>query len=179
MITDDKPKSMGDWYCKNCGYLAAERVTLSETCDTCHVPVEWHSLTTIKEIEKLRAEVEDQHKKTADLQRLCERAHLEIKCNFQKLCGEDGYGPANLERDLRKAAEGKEYKEFRTLNDLLFRELDKRDREIKELRAEVERVTTDREHLRHICLDYYMVGNKEKFLEVVEPYVDKFLKELP
>ena len=32
----------GDWYCKNCGYLSAERVTYHETCDQCHIPVEWH-----------------------------------------------------------------------------------------------------------------------------------------
>ena len=37
----DTPES-GDWYCQNCGYLSSSRVTNSETCDTCHNPVQWH-----------------------------------------------------------------------------------------------------------------------------------------
>lgn len=55
----------GDWYCRNCGYLSSSRVTFSETCDTCHHPVEFHTVQTIDalthantEMEKMRVKVQ-------------------------------------------------------------------------------------------------------------------------
>lgn len=59
----------------------------------------------------------------ADLQQLCGRAHAVLSENFDALRGKDGYGPGNLEADLRKAADGKEHRELRTLNDELGRVL--------------------------------------------------------
>ena len=44
----------GDWYCKNCGYMSGGRITNSETCDQCHIPVEWHSVSEMTEFEALR-----------------------------------------------------------------------------------------------------------------------------
>lgn len=38
------PQVAGDWYCRACGYLSSSRVTNAETCDTCHQPVEWHTV---------------------------------------------------------------------------------------------------------------------------------------
>jgi len=43
----------GDWYCKNCGYLSSSRVTYHETCDTCHTPVEFHTVDQQTEIERV------------------------------------------------------------------------------------------------------------------------------
>lgn len=43
----------GDWYCRNCGYLSASRVTHAETCDTCHNPVEWHTVEEAREFDKI------------------------------------------------------------------------------------------------------------------------------
>ena len=48
----------GDWYCRNCGYLSSSRVTHSETCDTCHTPVEFHTAEQQTRIEKLTADSE-------------------------------------------------------------------------------------------------------------------------
>jgi len=39
----------GDWYCKQCGYLSASRVTNAETCDMCHNPVVWHDVGVTQE----------------------------------------------------------------------------------------------------------------------------------
>lgn len=36
-----EPEQTGDWHCPNCGYIADQRVTFEETCDTCHEPVDW------------------------------------------------------------------------------------------------------------------------------------------
>lgn len=46
----------GDWYCKNCGYLSPHRVTNSETCDTCHKPVEFHDAEQQTQLATLTAE---------------------------------------------------------------------------------------------------------------------------
>lgn len=46
----------GDWYCRNCGYLSGGRVTFAETCDQCHIPVEWHSVEDMTRIEELELE---------------------------------------------------------------------------------------------------------------------------
>ena len=57
----------GDWYCKNCGYLSSSRVTYYETCDTCHTPVEFHTVdqqTEIERVEEINAQL------TADNERL-------------------------------------------------------------------------------------------------------------
>ncbi len=43
----------GEWYCRNCGYLSASRVTFHETCDECHIPVEWHDLDKMTQFERL------------------------------------------------------------------------------------------------------------------------------
>lgn len=59
----------------------------------------------------------------ADLQRLCGRAHSVLSENFDAYRGKDGYGPSNLESDLKKAADGKEHRELQTLNDELGRVL--------------------------------------------------------
>lgn len=56
-----------------------------------------------------------QKRQIADLQRLCSRAHAEIAENYGTLCDGDGFGPCNLERDLRHAAKGKELRETETL----------------------------------------------------------------
>lgn len=47
----------GDWYCRNCGYITSARVTHSETCDQCHIPVEWHDAEQQDELTTLRAKV--------------------------------------------------------------------------------------------------------------------------
>lgn len=47
----------GDWYCRQCGYLPGSRVTYSETCDTCHTPVEFHTVAEMSEIESLRQQL--------------------------------------------------------------------------------------------------------------------------
>ena len=46
-------------YCKCCGYIVNERVTFSETCDTCHTPVDWHDTSDKKLIEQLKAFIAD------------------------------------------------------------------------------------------------------------------------
>ena len=52
----EKLASHGDWYCRNCGYLDCSRVTFSETCDTYHQPVEWHTNEQQDKIETIRNE---------------------------------------------------------------------------------------------------------------------------
>lgn len=47
----------GDWYCKNCGYISDSRVTNSETCDECHIPVVFHTVDEMSEIERLHADL--------------------------------------------------------------------------------------------------------------------------
>jgi len=50
-------KQDGNWYCPNCGYLSPSRVTFSQTCDTCHQPVEWHTVSDQTRIQELEAEL--------------------------------------------------------------------------------------------------------------------------
>lgn len=42
-MSEESRQPAGDWYCPQCGYLSNCRVTYSETCDTCHIPVVWHA----------------------------------------------------------------------------------------------------------------------------------------
>lgn len=74
-------------------------------------------------------------RKIAELQRLCERAYIEIHGKFGNLVDVHGYGPSNLESDLKKAADGKERRELRTLNDELGRALSEAIADREELRA--------------------------------------------
>lgn len=48
----ESEEQSGDWYCPNCGYLSASRVTYHETCDECHVPVSWHTVDEMSAIER-------------------------------------------------------------------------------------------------------------------------------
>lgn len=68
--------------------------------------------------------MDEKDKKIADLQRLCERAWMEISENYDKLTVSDGldtYGPASLLRALEKVKDGKEYKDLRKINEILIR----------------------------------------------------------
>lgn len=56
MIDDTKGTGV-DAYCRNCGYICAARVTYSETCDQCHIPVEWHDAQQQDTIAALREKV--------------------------------------------------------------------------------------------------------------------------
>lgn len=72
--------------------------------------------------------MDEKDKKIADLQRLCERAWIEISENYDKLTESDGldsYGPASLLRDLEQAKNGKEYKDLRKFCDILIRKYTK------------------------------------------------------
>ena len=63
--------SDGDWYCRNCGYLSAGRVTYAETCDECHVPVEWHDAEQATALEEAQNQI-------ASLQSDKERLRLRV-----------------------------------------------------------------------------------------------------
>jgi hypothetical protein len=56
MTPEEAVEAKGDWYCKNCGYLSASRVTSSETCDECHIPVQWHDASEQNVIDGLIAQ---------------------------------------------------------------------------------------------------------------------------
>lgn len=75
----------------------------------------------------------EQEKKIADLQRLCERAHNVISENWDNIIDIDGYGPYSLLTDLEKAMKGKEYKDLRSMNDELVRICNKQADRIAEL----------------------------------------------
>lgn len=64
----------GDWYCQNCGYLSATRVTYFETCDECHIPVEWHEADTRTEVERLTLKLDAEQKRSAAWQERFESA---------------------------------------------------------------------------------------------------------
>ena len=71
-MSEESTQETGDWYCKNCGYLDGSRVTYSETCDSCHTPVEWHSVSDQTLIEKLQSEL------TACKEALAEREWVSV-----------------------------------------------------------------------------------------------------
>jgi hypothetical protein len=56
-MNECKQEETGDWYCHNCGYLSGTRVTYSETCDTCHTPVEWHDAETLDAVAALQLQL--------------------------------------------------------------------------------------------------------------------------
>lgn len=67
----------GDWYCRNCGYLSSSRVTFSETCDTCHTPVEWYEVNQISTLDTALEQIEslkNQNKEQKELLDKCEEA---------------------------------------------------------------------------------------------------------
>lgn len=103
-------ETTGDWYCRNCGYVCGSRVTFSETCDTCHQPVDWHDAKNMSDIHVVVAEndkpiqfreggsihtddggplVFEQYTRTATLENIKQRAkHLGAnygKCRIAKL----------------------------------------------------------------------------------------------
>ena len=57
----------GSWYCRNCGYLPWNRVTYHETCDECHIPVEWHDLNQITEFEQMKQQLSEARAKIDSL----------------------------------------------------------------------------------------------------------------
>lgn len=65
--------------------------------------------------------IEAKELKIAELQRLCERAWLEIDENYTKLLDPNGYGPQSLVRHLEKAAKGGELKDVSIGLDILSR----------------------------------------------------------
>lgn len=87
-------------------------------------------------IEQLRDQLTTKDRQIADLQRLCGRAHAVLSENFDAYRGKDGYGPSNLEADLKKAAEGREVKDLRSLNDSLVKIANRQSGDIEKLMAE-------------------------------------------
>ena len=77
----------------------------NDRCPACNKEIEPSNSYETKDIESY-------HNKIGDMQKLCERAYLEIDHNFEKLCDSDGYGPLSLVTDLEKAKNGKEYKDL-------------------------------------------------------------------
>ena len=67
--------------------------------------------------------VAESDQRVADLQRLCERAVMELENHWDRLLDDCGYGPVNLLRDLEKAANGAEYRELRVANEFLRKAL--------------------------------------------------------
>lgn len=78
-------------------------------------------------------------KKIADMQRLCERAHLILSENWDCYTDNKGNGPINLLRDLEKVMNGKEYKDLRVLNDQLVRICNKQADRIRELEQQIDK----------------------------------------
>ncbi len=74
----------------------------------------------------------DQTDKIADLQELCRRAHIILDAHWDDYV-EEGYGPTSLLRDLEKASNGREVKDLRTINDLLYKICQRQKDQIKQL----------------------------------------------
>ena len=81
---------MSDWYCRNCGYIANERVTFSETCDTCHQPVEAHEAPERTVIEALQDESSKLQKQVSDVLEGCQNQVAEVQTKNAKLQRESG-----------------------------------------------------------------------------------------
>ena len=103
----------GDWYCPNCGYLSGSRVTYSETCDTCHSPVEWHDLEKQDAVEKLQVEIDrlsrsyveicykeqEERRKRHEVGMLAKSRIKELECGLRILINacENGYNDVALD----------------------------------------------------------------------------------
>lgn len=70
-----------DGYCRNCGYLDWSRITYAETCNTCHIPVEWHEADERREVERLRLDVIADQRNIADLKERIKILDLEIEAD--------------------------------------------------------------------------------------------------
>lgn len=66
--------SNGDWYCRSCGYIVAQRVTSSETCDTCHQPVEWHDAEQRGAVEQIQQQLAAAQAEARNWKRIAEDA---------------------------------------------------------------------------------------------------------
>ena len=112
----------------SCEWVGLSDSECNERCPECRREVE---PTESYEAGSLRNYAE----KLGDLQRLCERAYMEIDKNFEKLCDSDGFGPMSLVSDLAKVKNGGEYRELRSTIEVMHKALKKSEDEILHLKG--------------------------------------------
>lgn len=91
----DERTKCGDWYCRNCGYIAA--------CDTCHIPVSWHSADSGDELSNLKAQVAEREGEIAELIESIPTTWLDPLLTGPESVLPDGYKycPQDIENLLR------------------------------------------------------------------------------
>ena len=93
----------GKWYCRNCGYLSGSRVTYYETCDTCHIPVEWHDLDKMTAFDEAEKNIQHAGNLLAVMHR--DGGHYISEHGFEKACKDAEQVRHDLVKKLSSAQE--------------------------------------------------------------------------